>query len=83
MIRGQESGSGIQPVRCGCGGDAEHDYVNRIDCYGKHDESHYLICKQCHTLTAGNSFEEAVQRWNTAMSGNRVRVHPVILKEME
>lgn len=72
----------IEPMMCGCGGRPNHDFVKR-SYDGKVEETHYVSCKKCLTLTSGNTYEEAVGKWNLAMSGNRVRIHSVILDDAD
>lgn len=61
----------LQPVRCGCGGNAHHDSAS---CWNPEQEEwmpnfwHRVICKNCGTQTKAFYTEaEAIQAWNTAM----------------
>ena len=55
----------LEPVRCGCGGEAT------VDCYlGGLDKNdlYYVYCPECNIQTANYLIEaEAVTAWNTAM----------------
>lgn len=66
-----------KPVMCGCGGKAA------IDCKsnGKGGLYYFVWCIKCGTSAGGFTFEDAIKRWNTAMSGNRVRLHNVIFED--
>ena len=67
-------------IMCGCGGKARHDVT--FNYFGdKKEENHYIVCSKCGILTSGKTFEKAAKEWNTAMSGNRMRIHTVILDD--
>ena len=68
----------LKPVLCGCGGEPEH-HVSVTQTTGKYDERHYLMCKECLCTISVKSYDDAIRKWNTAMSGNRMRIHTVTL----
>jgi len=59
--------SELQPVPCGCGGEAEvHVIGDETGTLGV-----YVVCEKCLTQTEVKRTEsEAVTAWNKAMSGN-------------
>lgn len=62
----------LKPVRCGCGGKAEveENVVQGMTWMTRH---YYVGCQKCHIETKYYDTEaEAIQAWNTAMSGNVV-----------
>ena len=53
----------LKPVRCGCGGEAE--------LYHNFGGLSFIYCKSCDITTTGYDTEaEAIEAWNTAMSGS-------------
>lgn len=57
-----------KPCKCGCGGEASVDYF--ID---EPTKALYAVyCRKCgiHTMSY-DTMTEAIQAWNTAMSGNK------------
>lgn len=70
----------MEPVNCGCGGKPECTYTVR-NCGSKEDKRYYVTCKNCLILVGGETEEEAIEKWNRAMSGNRVRLHNVVFAE--
>lgn len=71
------------PLRCGCGGEPEYSTMRYV--YGgEHDSTtHYINCRKCGITISGDDFEDVHEKWNTAMSGNRVRIHSVLLADDE
>ena len=63
-----------EPVTCGCGGKPEYSMTTRIFGIDK-DIKHYVTCQKCLIIASGETKEEAIKNWNTAMSGNRIRLH--------
>lgn len=57
--------SKLQPVRCGCGGEAEVDgYFGDLS----HYDLYYVYCKKCYIQsTFYKTKDEAIQAWNLAM----------------
>ena len=68
----------LTPVRCGCGGEPKHE-MSTSTYRGRNDERHYISCDKCLIMASGKSREEAVEKWNTALSGNRMKIYKVIL----
>ena len=65
---------------CGCGGKPMFDITSKTD--GDETITRYFVyCKKCLSTISGKSYEEAVEKWNRAMSGNRVRIHKVVFDE--
>lgn len=70
----------MEPVICGCGGKTKISFTIRN--YEKEvSSSYYLSCEKCGIMISGDSAEEAIEKWNLAMSGNRVRLHNVVFAE--
>ena len=61
-------------VRCGCGGEAKVEWANGYDPFTEKRIPNLwygVICKKCKIQTKSYYTEaEAIQAWNTAMSGN-------------
>ena len=69
-------------MMCGCGGKPRHE-VSTSTFRGTNDERHYISCDKCSAMVMAHTYEDAIEEWNTAMSGNRMRIHTVILDDAE
>ena len=69
-----------KPMMCGCGGKPRHE-VSTSTFRGTNDERHYISCDKCSAMVMAHTYEDAIEEWNTAMSGNRMRIHTVILDD--
>ena len=69
-----------KPMMCGCGGKPRHE-VSISTFRGTNDERHYISCDKCSAMVMAHTYEDAIEEWNTAMSGNRMRIHTVILDD--
>ena len=62
----------LQPIRCGCGGEAE------VDCYLgdlSHYDLYYVYCKKCYIQSANyKTKDEAITVWNKAMGERTAKV---------
>lgn len=71
-------------VMCGCGGlprlDMDVEIKTRFHRMPK-EKRYCVMCSKCGTIATGSNYDEAMLRWNTAMSGNRVRLHNVIFED--
>lgn len=57
-----------KPCKCGCGGEAKV----RASCFFTATDLYLVQCKRCGTATLLKDSEaEAIEAWNTAMSGNK------------
>ena len=73
----------MEPVICGCGGKPECTFTTTIS-GDKEDKRYYVTCKNCLVIASGGTEEEAIEKWNRAMSGNQgVRLHKVVFAEDE
>lgn len=67
----------LKPVLCGCGGEAVLWHIEFCE-----QDLYLYHCMSCDTATKFYpSEEQAAAAWNTAMSGNRMHSHTVILAE--
>ena len=59
----------LKPCKCGCGGEASVDYFIGEPSEGA---SYAVYCRKCeiHTMSY-DTMTEAIEAWNTAMSGNK------------
>ena len=67
----------MKPVSCGCGGKSIVSKFEIVEQYNVHCDKCYISTSDCDTE------EEAIEKWNRAMSGNRVRLHKVVFAEGE
>lgn len=58
-----------KPCKCGCGGEASVDYFIGEPSEGA---SYMVYCRKCGIQTMSyDTMTEAIEAWNTAMSGNK------------
>ncbi len=70
-----------KPVMCGCGGEAKYSHDKSSSELCGMYERFYLTCDKCGAMVGADTIDELVRKWNTAMSGNRVRLHNVIFED--